>query len=418
VGASALSGRSAVAAPGAHRLKPAWPAATVGDFGGGAWCWFQDPRAVQVGGRFGRTYAGWIARNGDITVGSFDPLRGRTLTHVVGHWIHDDHASPVLLVEPSRRLTVFWGVHNGGTVNYRTTLRPMDIRRWGPTHALSTRLPGSLGITYPNPVLMPAEHDRLYMFWRGPDWGADYLVRSASGRWSAARELIVPDPGQRPYVKVAGNGYDRVGLAFTDAHPGDTDTNVYYASLRAGALWTAGGRRIANLGSGAISPSQGDLVYDGRASHIPSWVWDVAFDSAQHPVIVYATFPSTHNHAYWYARFDGRRWTSHRLTFAGGSISPTTPEVYYSGGIGLDHSNPSVVYLSRRVGRWFRLERWSTRDGGRSWHHVAVASAAGGNQVRPVVPRGPGGGPISVMWMGGHYGAYIHYDTSIRFLTR
>jgi hypothetical protein len=372
---------------------------------------------VQVGGRLGRTYAGWIARNGDITVGSFNPLVGRVRTHVVGHWIHDDHASPVLVVEPSHRLSVFWGVHNGASVNYRTTVRPLDIRSWGPVRRLSARLPGTLGITYPNPVLMPAEQNRLYLFWRGPDWGADYLVREASGRWSAARELILPQPGQRPYVKVAGNGYDRIGLAFTDAHPGDTDTSVYYAAVRAGALWTAGGQRIASLGSTPISPSQGDLVYDGRAAHVPSWVWDVAFDSGQHPVIVYATFPTTANHEYWYARFDGRRWTSHRLTDAGGSISPSTPEVYYSGGIALDHSNPAILYLSRKVGSRFRLERWRTADGGRTWRHSVVARS-GGDQVRPVVPRGAGGGPISVLWMSGHYGAYIHYDTSISFLTR
>lgn len=370
---------------------------------------------MQVGGPLGRTYAGWIAWNGDITVGSFDPVLGRTLTHVVGHWIHDDHASPVLLVEPSRQLTVFWAVHNGRTVNYRTTLRPLDIRSWGPVHRLGHNPPQSLGITYPNPVMVPAEHDRLYLFWRGPDWGADYLTRT-DGHWSAPRELIVPAPGQRPYVKVAGNGYDRIGLAYNDVHPGQTASNLYFAEYRHGSLWTAGGRWIKRMDSSPMTPSAGELVYDGRATGIPSWVWDVAFDSHQHPVIVYATFPSIHNHAYWYARFNGRRWVSHFLTFAGGSISPTTQEFYYSGGIALDHSNPSILYLSRKVGRWFRLERWVTADGGRTWRHTVVVRASG-DQVRPVVPRGAGGGPISVMWMSGHYGAYIHYSTSIRFLT-
>jgi hypothetical protein len=398
-------------------LRAALPSGTVGSFGHGAWCWFQDPRAVQVGGPLGRTYAGWIAWNGDITVGSFNPVLGRNLTHVVGHWIHDDHASPVLVVEPSRRLTVFWAVHNGRTVNYRTTARPLDIRSWGPVHRLGHNPPQSLGITYPNPVMVPAERDKLFMFWRGPDWGTDYLTRTESGHWSAPRELIVPQSGQRPYLKVAGNGYDRIGLAYNDAHPGQTASNLYFMEYRGGSLWTASGRRIGRLGAAPLTPSAGQLVYDGRATGIPSWVWDVAFDSGQHPVIVYATFPSTSNHAYWYARFDGHRWTSHFLTDAGGSISPTTPELYYSGGIALDHSDPSTLYLSRRQGRWFRLERWSTRDGGRSWHHQVVARATG-DQVRPVVPRGAGGGPVSVMWMSGHYGAYIHYGTSISFLTR
>src|SRR5437763_16374101 len=217
--AATNSGHDRTATQSPRPRQAAWPAGTVAGFGGGAWCWFQDPRAVEVGGRLGRTYAGWIAQNGDIKVGSFDPLLGRTRSHVVGHWIHDDHASPVLLVEPSRRLTVFWAVHNGQTVNYRTTVRPLDIGSWGPVRRLRARLPGILGVTYPNPVPVPAERDRLYMFWRGPDWGTDYLIRTSSGRWSPAHELILPAPGERPYLKVAGNGYDRIGLAFNDIHP-------------------------------------------------------------------------------------------------------------------------------------------------------------------------------------------------------
>jgi BNR repeat-containing family member len=383
----------------------------VGSFGGGAWCWFQDPRAVSFDGR---TYVGWIARNGNLIVGAYSAARG-TRTHVIGHWIHDDHASPVLLIEPDRRLTVFWADHNGHTMNYRTTLRPEDITAWGRVGHVRSALPGNLGFTYPNPVIVPREGNRLYLFWRGAKWGVDYATRSASGQWSAAHELISLFK-QRPYLKVAGNGRDEIALAFTDAHPADMNTNVYYAVYRAGSLWTAGGRRITRLGHGPIAPDQAQLVYDGRARGVPSWVWDVAFDGQQRPVIVYATFPSKTHHAYWYARWNGVRWASHFLTFAGSSISPGTIQTYYSGGIALDHANPSVLYLSRQDGRWFRIERWSTSDGGDRWRHVTIVSIRG-DAVRPVVPRGSADGPISLLWMGGHYGSYIRYGTSINFRT-
>jgi BNR repeat-containing family member len=384
----------------------------TGTFGHGAWCWFADPRVVHVGGPYGEAFVGWIAWDGAITVGAYDPVRGLVRTHVVGHWIHDDHASPALLVEPDNRLTVFWSGHNGHTMDYRTTLRPEDISAWGPVMHLHARLPGDLGFTYPNPVLLPAEHDKLYLFWRGASWGTDYATRTAAGRWSEPRQLIAL-PGQRPYVEVAGNGSDEIALAFTNAHPRDTVTSVYYAVYRHGSLWTAGGRRIAPMGSGAIAPSQADLVYNGPAAGVPSWVWDVAIDAQGHPVIVYATFPAMNNGAYWYARWDGR-WVSHFLTFAGPSISPGTIETEYSGGIALDHSDPSVLYLSRKVGRTFRIERWVTRDGGYRWRHTTVVDT-GGDAVRPVVPRG--GGSVELAWMSGHYGRYIRYRTSIAFLT-
>jgi hypothetical protein len=406
-------GRAAAHRPAQSSIRPL-PPPRVGSFGGGAWCWFQDPRAVSVEGRDGQTVAGWIARNGNLMVGSVS-ASGRVRTHVVGHWIHDDHASPVLLVEPAGRLTVFWSGHNGHTMNYRTTLRPADISAWGPVEHVVSRLRGSLGFTYPNPVLLPGESNRVYLFWRGPDWGTDYAIRGASGRWSRVSELV-SSPGQRPYVKVAGDGRDQIALAFTDAHPGDTNTNVYYAVYRHGRLWTAAGRPIARIDAGPIAPSQAQLVYDGRATGVPSWVWDVALDRGQRPVIVYATFPTVGNHAYWYARWNGVRWASHFLTFAGPTISPGTIESYYSGGVTLDHADPSILYLSRKVGRWFRIERWWTSDGGYSWRHQVVVRT-GADAVRPLVPRGSADGPLTLLWMSGHYGRYIDFGTSIDFRT-
>lgn len=387
----------------------------VGQLGRGAWCWFGDPRAVHVGGPYGQTFVGWIGWNGAITIASYDPVVGVTRMHAVGRWFHDDHASPSILLEPDQRLTVFWSFHNGATMNYRTTVRPLDIGAWGPIRHVRSRLPGNLGFTYPNPVLVPAEGDKLYLFWRGQDWGTDYATRTPSGRWSAAHELI-SQPGQRPYVKVAGDGSDQIAMAFDDAHPGDTSTSVYYVVYRRGSLWTAGGRWIARLGGAPIAPRRAQLVYDGRATGVPSWVWDVAFDRVHHPVIVYTTFRSLGNHAYWYARWNGRRWVSHFLTYAGPSISPGTIEDFYSGGLVLDHGDPSVVYLSRKTSGWFEIERWTTPDGGVTWSHATVARSRTSDDVRPVVARGADGGPMSLLWLSGHYGSYVGYRTSIAFL--
>lgn len=389
---------------------PRW----IGRFGRGAWSWFQDPRAVHVGGPNGPTYAGWIAWDGAITVGSYNSVSGVVHTHAVGRWIHDDHASPVILAEPDGRLTVFWAGHNGHTMNYRTTRRPDEISAWGPLHHLRARLPGDLGFTYPNPVLLPAEHDKLYLFWRGASWSTDYITRTPDGRWGSPHVLIAV-PGQRPYVKVASNGRDEIALAFTNAHPRDTLTSIYYAAYRDGSLWTAAGRRIASAEDGPIAPGQADLVYDGPAAGVASWVWDVAFARDGDPVIVYATFPSTRDDAYWYARWDDRRWVSHFLTYGGPSISPGTLETNYSGGLALDHADPSIVYLSKKLGRWFDIQRWVTPDGGYRWRHATVV-ATDGDAVRPIVPRGADG-PVRLAWMSGQYGRYIHYRTSIRFLT-
>ena len=381
----------------------------------GSWSWFGDPRAVQVDGQYDETFVGWIDWRGRVTIGAYDPKFGFLREHVVGKIFHDDHSAPSILVEPDQRLTVFWSGHNGTDMYYRTTLRPQDITAWSRVAQVHQRINGTDGFTYPNPVLLPAEADKLYLFWRGADWSADYATRTVSGHWSSSHELI-RQPRQRPYMKVAGNGSNTIALAFTNGHPRNVLTSIYYAAYRDGSLWTANGRRIARMGHGPILPRRAQVVYNAQPSRIGSWVWDVAFGRDRRPVIVYATFPTNANHVYWYARFNGRRWVSHRMTSAGGSISPGTIEYEYSGGITLDHSDSSIVYLSRQVSGGWEIQRWVTADGGARWHHQTVVPADGIDNVRPVVPRGYTNGPMGLLWVRGDYRSYTTYRTSIAFL--
>ena len=139
---------------------------------------------------------------------------------------------------------------------FRSTLRPEDISAWGQLQHVPSNVSGSLGYTYPNPVLLPAEDNKLYLFWRGADWSEAYATRTVDGRWSRAHELIRV-PGQRPYVKVDSNGSDEIAFAFTDGHPRNVLSSIYYAAYRAGSLWTAGGHWISRITSGPIRASAG-----------------------------------------------------------------------------------------------------------------------------------------------------------------
>jgi hypothetical protein len=358
-----------------------------------------------------RTFVGWISASGQVMVGMADARSGILQDEAIGQLPADDHGSPAILVEPDRRLTVFWSGHNGPGMYYRSTRRPEDIDSWGATHTVRSGLSGGQGFTYPNPVMLAREHHRLYLFWRGADWSATYATRSLGGSWSAARKLIL-QPGQRPYVKVDSDGRRTIAIAFTNGHPRERVTSVYYMGYRRGSLWHASGRRIASLDAGPVVPSQADVVYDGRRRGISGWLWDVAIGSRRHPVVLYATFPAPNHHQYWYARWNGRRWVSHFLTDAGPSISPGTIEQQYSGGMSLDHNDPSTVLLSRKFSGHFRIERWHTPDGGGSWQRRTLI-AEGHDAVRPVVPRGPRGGAVPLLWLQGHYGSYKDYHTSI-----
>jgi len=145
----------------------------------------------------------------------------------------------------------------------------------------------------------------------------------------------------------------------------------------------------------------------------------MALERSGSPVIVYAVFQAPDDHRYRYARWNGAAWEDHEIT-AAGPWFPTAQEAslqfttFYSGGIALDHEDPSVVYLSRKSGGVFEIEKWSTGDGGLTWTSEPVTAGSAQNNVRPCVPRGHLPGGPEVLWMNGDYVTWTEYRTSLR----
>ncbi|MCE5248999.1 BNR repeat-containing protein [bacterium] len=383
----------------------------------GAWCWFADPRAVYYRGEYSRTYIGWVTRVGDIVVASFDHATQQIETASVRHKLQaDDHANPALFVRRDGRIMVFYSAHAGPSMYYRISARPEDITEWSDEYELITNIEGEMGYTYPNPL---AVSEGMYLFWRGGDFKPDFSFSEDGISWSPARTLIAGH-GARPYIKYESNGYDTIHFAFTDGHPRNEETNsIYYACMRDGVLYRAGGIEIKSAGELPLEPSEADLVYDGAANHARAWIWDIALDGSGRPVIVYGAYPNTKDHRYRYACWNGERWVDNEMVQAGDWF-PQTPkgeeerEPHYSGGVVLDHNDPSIVYLSRRQNGVFEIERWFTGNRGVSWLSDRITSNSRWNNVRPVVPRGSPSDGIRVIWMQGPYVHYTDYATSLR----
>ena len=388
--------------------------AAVPPIGDGAWSWFGDPRAVT---HDNRTYVGWVDHEGDIKVSSYDHANGQRVTAVLAARLNrDDHANPSIHVRADGRLVIFYSRHVGPAMHYRVSTQPGNISSWGAPQTLPYNVPGIRGYTYPNPIRL-ADEGQTYLFWRGGNYNPTYSVQQdGSEGWSPARNLMVK-PNERPYAKFAESGGDTIHVAYTNAHPNEfPSVNVYYARIRAGQIERANGQPIGSLAGAPIAPEAGDPIFDQAE---PSWVHDVAADAAGNPVIVFASFPSPSDHRYHYARWTGAAWQVSEITAAGGSFrEELRPADYYSGGLTLDHEDPSRVYLSRQSGASWQVETWTTQNGGASWTQQAVSTPPGEKNVRPVSPRGMTafGGDLSVIWMRGAYPNYVDYRTSIAAL--
>jgi hypothetical protein len=414
-------------APGAVPCRPGRLHETLAEVG--AWNWWAEPRAVFHEGTYRRTYVGWVDGEGSVRIGAYDHDAGSFVVATLHHSMErNDHVNPSILILPDGRLMAFYCPHvrvpgTGESLMgmfYRVSEAPEDITSWGPERQLATNTPGSWGYTYANAVQLEAEGERMFLFWRGGNAQPSMSLSDDGEYWTYAHTLF-RSGGRRPYAKYVSDGRSTIHFAFTDGHPrGEPENSVYYAYYEGGAFYRADGARIADLDGLPLTPEQLDRVYDATAHGARAWIWDIALDPDGRPVIVYATFPEEDDHRYRYATWDGARWSDHEICASGAWFPEPIPDargrryyLYYSGGVSLDHVDPSVVYLSREINGVHEIERWATPDGGRTWESEPITCGSSKDNVRPVVPRNRAPGGPRVIWMHGDYDHYTRYETSL-----
>lgn len=394
----------------------------------GAWCWFSDPRAIYVDNKM---YGGFVDRQGSIWAFCYDPAtQDRRQTKLYDKLDYDDHANPSIMALPDNRLVLFFSAH-GGTKNspiyYRVSKRPADISEWEELQSVDPKMEGRLGVCYTNPAMLSAENNRIYLFFRGRDFKPTCIYSDDLKTWSEPINMVRNDPGYgqsgRPYTKVTTNHKDKIFFAFTDAHPRDRATNsIYFMMYKDGKLCKADGTVVSDT-LGSVMPSQVDKVYDATRTFDKAWIWDIAFDKDENPVLVYARFSDMDNsHSYWYARWNGAKWENHKITNAGqwfqrADYVKEKPEYEcnYSGGVYLDHENVDVVYTSRPIKDRFEIEKWTFVGGKKKWACEPVTSQSERDNVRPYVVRNHRDGQPSVLWMYNYkYPGFKAYSCAIR----
>lgn len=394
----------------------------------GAWCWFSDPRAIYVDDKM---FGGFVDKEGSIWAFCYDPSTCQSKQYKLFNKLdYDDHANPSIMALSDQRLVLFFSAH-GGTKNspiyYAVSKYPSDISSWEEVQEINPEMEGSLGVCYTNPVMLSDENNRVYLFFRGRDFKPTCIYTDDLKTWSQPINLVRNDPGYgqggRPYTKITTNHKDKIFFAFTDAHPRDRATNsIYFMMYKNGKICKADGTVVSET-LGSIIPSQVDKVYDATRTFDKAWIWDIAFDESEKPILVYARFSDRDNkHSYWYARWNGIKWENYKITDAGQWFQRTEYvkekpeyECNYSGGVYLDHENPNILYTSRPINDRFEIEKWTFTGGKQKWITEAITYQSEKDNVRPFVVRNHRGSQPSVLWMYNYkYPGFKAYDCAIR----
>ncbi len=388
----------------------------------GAWSFFGDSRAVEVRGKI---FVGWTTMRGQVQVGQFDPATRSTKIVTLGPRLSDgdDHENPSLLVKKDGRIMAFYSPHSGriypkkrkSQLYYRTTRRPADISSWTKYRTLkSNTSDGRLGYTYPNPVRLPG--DKIFLTWRGGDWLPAVATWNGK-RWSRARGMIYSPHPRRPYVKTAEGRGGTVLIGFNQDNPRQTRTNTYFMRYKPGrGYYRADGRKITSAGRRVAAQKGGVVAWNGQNGR--TWVMDVAEDRSGRPVVLYAA-GDRHTEMYFFlARFERGRWKRTRIVghgYNGRSKIPASYRYYPSAGAALDHKDPTVVHLSRAVGKslQMRVETWRLKRASSltSGWNITRRSPLDQNCFRPTAVRGGRVGDVAMLC--GSYLSWLNFPSGV-----
>jgi len=382
----------------------------------GAWCWFADPRAIYYNGYI---YYGYISNTGNVVVHQYNNTTQANGAAVVlrSSLGIDDHNNPSLLIRDSdKRIMAWYSAHSGPKMYQRISTNPEDASSWGTEVDLQPTFLGT-EFSYPEPVQLTGEaNDPIYLFWRNPydaNTQAWWFSKSTDDgvNW-AARTQLFRVTNKSPYMKIVQNGDSRIDFLVSDEHPALGTSSIYHFYYTGGNYYKTDGTLIGGAGALPLDETDFTKVYDGVVGD-NSWIWDIAIDASNNPVIVFATFVSTSDHRYQYALWTGLAWSINEITAAGGGIASGSNQEYYSGGIVLDQDDPQITYLSKVVSGQWEIHKYVTADGGANWADTAITTGSSSKNIRPVAVRDHGAANIKYLWLRGTYTGWTNYSMSI-----
>jgi len=398
----------------------------------GAWCWFADPRALHyenTQGTINATYIGYIDVHGNVKATQYDWLKKRKTDVLIRSYFQpDDHNNPTFIVLPDERVMIFYTRHTDEPcIWYRISQKPGDITDLGEEKRLAT----ANNTTYPSPFILSDDPQHIYLCWRGINWHptiARLTMPDANDncQFDFGPKQIVQSTGARPYAKYQSNGKDKIYVSYTTGHPDNEMPDWLYFNVidinqgNGPILRDLYGKQLSVINNGVFNVNKTDVYANSypativdRSANIRNWVWQIALDKEEHPVIAYPHIDDAKTtHVYWYARWNGTAWKNTWVQYAGHAFHQNwnSTERCYSGGMSIDPDNINEMYLSipTKNGQYnkdgvYEIWKYTIDDEGKVAGSEQITKDSPKNNARPFVIPGSKNSPLRVAWMQGDY---------------
>ena len=398
----------------------------------GAWCWFADPRALHyenAAQTINATYIGYIDVHGNVKATQYDWVKHRKTDVLIRSYFQpDDHNNPTFVVLPDDRVMIFYTRHTDEPcIWYRISQKPGDITALGEEKRLAT----ANNTTYPSPFILSDDPEHIYLCWRGINWHPTIArLTMPDGnddcKFDFGPKQIVQSTGARPYAKYQSNGKDKIYVSYTTGHPDNEMPDWLYFNVidinkgNGPILRDLNGKQLSIINNGTFNVNKTDSYASSypativdKTANIRNWVWQIALDKDEHPVIAYPHIDNAKtSHVYWYARWNGTAWKNTWVQYAGHAFHQNwnQTERCYSGGMSLDPDNINDLYLSipTKDGQYnkdgvYEIWKYTIDDEGQVAGSEQITRNSEKNNVRPFAIPGSKNSPMRVAWMNGDY---------------
>lgn len=398
----------------------------------GAWCWFADPRALHyenASGSINASYLGYIDVHGNVKATQMDFVNNRrTEVLIRSAFQPDDHNNPTFIVLPDERVMIFYTRHTDEPkIWFRVSVKPGDISELGEEKYISVKN----NTTYPSPFILSDDPTHIYLCWRGINWHptiARITMPDAEDNVSVdfGPKQIVQSTGARPYAKYQSNGKDKIYLAYTTGHPDNEMPNWLYFNVldinkgNGPILRDIKGNKLKAVSEGTFNVnktssylSQYPYTVVDHSDNIRNWVWQIALDKEEHPVIALVHIDNAKtSHVYHYSRWTGSSWRDSWVQYGGHAFHQNWNQLErcYSGGMAIDPDNINDLYLSIPTSNGvynkdgvYEIWKYTIADDGTVGTPVQLTSGSTKNNIRPFILPGSKNSKLRLSWMNGDY---------------
>ncbi|MDZ7261252.1 MAG: T9SS type A sorting domain-containing protein [candidate division KSB1 bacterium] len=402
----------------------------------GAWCWYQDERAVVdvaggkliIGSDASGAGVGGSSRNGNIEAVIYDLQTGLLQKFVLMKAGCDDHNAPAFLVRPDGKYLAMYAQHYDTASRYRI----YDGSQWSAEHQFDwNSIPGGtdFSTTYSNLFYLSAE-DKVYNFVRCYARSPNMMISTDQGdTWTYGGLLTQPDISigyVNGYFKYSSNGIDRIDFVGTEHHPRDYNTSIYHGYVKNGQSFKSDGTLLDSDISDKSAPKPADFTLVFAANTVVKgitmtrcWTIDLQIyeDGTLATIFKARANDNEMDHRFFYARYDGSSWTSTYLGKAGSKMYSSEQDYV---GLGALHPNdPNTIYISTPFDprddsnlTVREIFKGVTTDHGATWNWTPITQKSVRDNFRPIVPAWDENNTALLWWRGTYYTAQ-RFDAAV-----